>query len=69
MFQVSETITSGETAKPSWILMRKEKSASYCLTLKKNKAVEQAAAKVSYPQKLKFLLLVHAPAVPLFERK
>lgn len=44
--QVSEAITSGETAKPSWILMWKEKSESYpaCLMLKKTKAVEQATS-------------------------
>lgn len=47
--------------------MWKEKSESYpaCTMLKENKAVEQATVRESWNP----LLLVSAPAVPLFERK
>lgn len=70
--QVSEAITSGETAKPSWILMWKEKSESYpgLLNAEENQSCRTSHKweKVSYPRKVKLLLLVSAPVVPL-ERK
>lgn len=69
MFQVSETIASGETAKPSWILMWKEKSESCpaCLMLKENKAVEQATLRES-SLSARAEILITCP-VPLFKKR